>query len=273
MLKKNNLPLVSVCMPVFNGGAFLELAIRSVLEQSYTNFELRVFDDSSIDGSWEILQNIRDPRVILERNPANLGPEANWNRALGAARGKYIKLFHQDDLLLPGCLEQQVEALEQHPNAVLAFCRRDIIGPNGKKLLSRSAGWSDRILEQSEVIQRCALKGTNIVGEPSAVLLRAEVVAAVGPFDGSIPYLIDLDYWIRMMAHGSGWYSDSTLSAFRVSGGQWSAAIGKAQGREFSMFLDRLADGPLRGHRFLVAYGRIRAHINAVLRSMLYRFL
>lgn len=270
MSEKSPLPLVSICMPIYNAGAYLLPAIRSVLEQGYANLELRVFDDCSSDGSWESLQQIQDPRVILERNARNLGPEGNWNRALGAARGKYIKLFHQDDLLLPGCLVAQVDALERHPEAVLAFCRRDIIGPKGNRLLSRGAGWDDGLLALGAVARRCARQGTNVIGEPSAVLLRADTAAAVGGFDASIPYLVDLDYWLRMMAHGPAWYSDTALAAFRVSPQQWSAAIGKRQGRDFSLFLDRLAAGVLRGHGLIVRYGKLRARLNAVLRSILY---
>ncbi len=267
------LPLVSICMPIYNGGAYLELAIRSVLEQGYANLELRIFDDCSTDGSWERLQQIGDARVILERNACNLGPEGNWNRALGAARGKYVKLFHQDDLLLPGCLAAQVDALERHPQAVLAFCRRDIIGPDGKKMLSRGAGLDDGLVALDAVARRCARQGTNIIGEPSAVLMRASSAAAAGRFDASIAYMVDLDYWLRLMAQGPAWYSDAALAAFRVSPGQWSAAIGKRQGRQFSLFLDRLAQGVLRGHGALVAYGKLRSHLNGVLRSILYRTL
>ena len=268
-----DLPLVSICMPIYNGGAYLASAIRSVLEQGYANIEVHVFDDCSTDGSWEKLQDMRDPRVTLTRNTRNLGPEGNWNQALAAARGKYVKLFHQDDLLLPDCLAKQVDALERNPEAVLAFCRRDIIGPDGKKLMSRSAGWRDGLVTLARVIRRCAIQGTNIVGEPSAVLLRADVAAAVGNFDASIAYMVDLDYWVRMLAHGPAWYSDASLVAFRVSPRQWSAAIGRKQGAEYAHFLDRMAAGPLRGQAWLVAWGKARAHLNGVLRSILYRFL
>jgi glycosyltransferase involved in cell wall biosynthesis len=260
-------------MPVYNGGEFLVPAVRSLLDQSYRNLEVRVFDDCSSDGSWERLQQFDDERLVLHRNERNLGPEGNWNLALAAARGKYIKLFHQDDLLLPTCLASQVAALEQHPEAVLAFCRRLIIGPGGRTLMSRSAGWRNALVTARLVARRCAAKGTNIVGEPSAVLMRASVVARVGGFDASIAYLVDLDYWIRMMAHGPAWYDDAPLAAFRVSPRQWSAAIGARQGRQFALFLDRLAGGVLGGSALLVSYGKVRAHGNGVLRTILYRFL
>ena len=260
-------------MPVYNGSAFLLLAIRSVLGQTYANLELRIFDDCSTDGSAEVLRLIDDSRVIIMRNEHNLGPEGNWNRALAAGRGKYIKLFHQDDLMLPDCLAEQVAALELHPDAVLAFCRRDIIGADGRKLLSRGAGWGQELVPLKAVALRCAWHGTNVVGEPSAVLLRAETVAKVGGFDASVPYLIDLDYWVRMMAYGPAWYSDTALAAFRVSSQQWSAAIGGQQARHFNQFLDRMAQQVLRGHGVAVAFGKLRAHMNGVLRAILYRVI
>jgi glycosyltransferase involved in cell wall biosynthesis len=268
-----NTPLVSVCMPVYNGGAFLAPAIASVLAQSHTQFELLVFDDGSTDGSWEALQQIDDPRLRAVRNARNLGPEGNWNQALDAARGPYIKLFHQDDVLAPDCLAQQVAALEAHPQAVLALCRRAIIGPRGNKLMSRGAGWKSGLVSLDKAARRCAFQGTNVLGEPSAVLLRASVVDRVGRFDATLAYLVDLDYWLRMMAHGPAWYDDRALAAFRVSPRQWSAAIGMGQGRAFGRFLDRLADGALRGHGALRCWGKLRAHANGVLRSLLYRFL
>ena len=103
--------------------------------------------------------------------------------------------------------------------------------------------------------------------------MRADVVRVVGNFDASIPYLVDLDYWMRLMAHGPAWCSRAALAAFRISPNQWSATIGNRQAREFGLFLDRLAQGPLRGRPILIRYGKLCAEMNGVLRSIFYRFL
>lgn len=266
-------PLVSVCVPVYNGAAHLEEALRSVLGQTYAEVEVIAFDDGSNDGSWEILHGIRDPRVVCHRNPRNLGPEENWNQALGAAKGKYIKLFHQDDLLVPDCLKRQVAALEEHPEVVLAFCRRDIIRADGRRLFSRGAGFPEGHVDLQRAAMACARRGTNVLGEPSGILLRAQTVNAVGGFDASIPYVVDLDYWLRLMAQGPAWYDNRALASFRVSHRQWSARIGMGQGAEFGKFLVRLADGPLSGRPLTVAFGWIMGHIQGLLRSLLYRFI
>lgn len=267
-------PLVSVCMPVYNGARFLDEAVRSVLAQTHGDFELRVFDDASTDGSWGLLQGILDPRIILHRNERNLGPEENWNQALSAARGKYIKLFHQDDLLTPDCLERQVRALEDHPGVVLAFCKRTIIRPDGRRLMTRGGPWPERPIHPAEVVRQCALAGTNVIGEPSAVLFSTGASRLVGRFDGSLPYVIDLDYWIRLLAHGTAFYIDQPLASFRLSPRQWSAAIGRGQGSEFIGFLDRLQSGPMPvGGWWLRQRGAWMARVKGLLRGIIHAIL
>ena len=267
-------PLVSVCMPVYNGERFLAAAVDSVLAQTHGHFELRVFDDASTDSSWELLQEIRDPRLILHRNTCNLGPEANWNQALAAARGKYIKLFHQDDLLAAECLEKQVRALEDHPEAVLTFCRRHIVGPDGRRLLTRGGPWATGPVHGSQAFRRCLLAGTNLIGEPTAVLLRSDILSQSGGFDGSIPYLIDLDLWLRLMEYGSAWSIGEPLVSFRISSGQWSVALSSRQSQAFNQFTQKiLASGRYQASVLDRARGALAANLNAVMRGWVYRLL
>ena len=168
-------------MPVYNGQSHLREAVASVLEQTQGNFELLVFDDASTDASWSILTGFSDPRIRLVRHDRNLGPEGNWNAALAAGSGRYLKLFHQDDLLAPECLAQEVAALEACPRAVLAFCSRTIIRPDGTRILTRSAPWPEGEVEAGTILEACLRAGTNLVGEPSAVLFRAKAARAAGP--------------------------------------------------------------------------------------------
>jgi glycosyltransferase involved in cell wall biosynthesis len=234
-------PRVSVCIPVYNGGAFLPQAVASVLHQSFTDFELLISDDASTDGSWEWLAAQSDPRMVCRRNDRNLGPEANWNRSLEGARGAYIKLFHQDDLLDPECLARQVAALDADPGAALTFCRRQIIDAGGRLIMTRGGGWPEGPIAGAQVFRRCLRAGTNPIGEPCAVLFRAEAARAAGPFDGREPYLIDLDYWLRLLEHGSARFQDRPLASFRLSKGQWSSAIGRKQAEQFDAFVRRMA--------------------------------
>jgi len=267
-------PLVSICLPVFNGERYLAKAVGSLLAQTYRNFELLIFDDASTDASCSLLSTIDDPRLILHRNERNLGPEENWNRALAAAKGSYIKLFHQDDVLAPDCLARQVVALETNPAAVLTFCGRSIIRPDGSRILDRSAPWPEGEVSVGTILHGCIRAGTNLIGEPSAVLFRTEVARKAGAFDGQIPYLIDLDYWLRLLGYGPGYCLKSPLVSFRISPSQWSVAIGRRQSRQFMDFLDKLtATGRCRIGTMAMLRGRLMSVRNQVLRMLVYRLM
>ncbi len=267
-------PLVSVCLPVYNGEPFLRAAMDSVLAQTHKDFELVVFDNASTDGTWQLLQSFRDHRIRLHRNDSNLGPEANWNRALGAARGKYVKIFNHDDLLEPECLARQAAALESAPEAALAFCGRAIILADGRPFLARTAPWPEGPVAPGIIVRDCVRAGTNLVGEPSAVMFRRECAIKAGSFDGSIPYLIDLDYWVRLLEHGSGYCMKNQLASFRLSPHQWTAVIGRKQSRQYLDFMDRLlAGGRFRIGAVTCLRGRLRARLNGLLRALVYRFV
>src|SRR5579883_1951770 len=92
--------LISVCLPVFNGEKFLLEAIGSVLEQTYSNFELVIIDDCSTDASVEIIESFArmDERIRFYRNTSRLGLFANYNECMLKADGEYIKPFAQDDV-------------------------------------------------------------------------------------------------------------------------------------------------------------------------------
>ena len=266
---------VSVLVPTYNGALHIGPAIDSVLSQGDVSLELVVVDDHSTDGTADIVDAWRDPRVRVVRNPSRLGPEGNWNRALELATGKYVKLLPQDDLLHPGSLAAQVAVLEADTDETLAlvFGCRDIIGPTGRTLARRgfTAADSGRIAAAT-LLRQCVRRGTNVIGEPGAVLFRRSLAQRVGPFDGRQGFVIDLDYWFRLLAHGDAWYIAEPVSSFRVSGGSWSVAIGRRQARQYTDFIARMnAAGLVSGSRSDFAIGKAAAMMNTVLRLAFYK--
>jgi glycosyltransferase involved in cell wall biosynthesis len=109
--------LVSVVMPVYNAAAYLNEAIQSLIDQTYTNWELIAVDDGSTDNSWDILQSYSDPRIkIFQRQ--NGGQCVATNTGLEHINGDYILFFDADDLMDAQKIEKQVQAVEKAPNSV-----------------------------------------------------------------------------------------------------------------------------------------------------------
>ncbi|QSF50257.1 MULTISPECIES: glycosyltransferase [unclassified Thermosynechococcus] len=115
MMNIHNSPTISVILPVFNSDQYIELAINSILNQSFNDFELIVIDDGSSDNSFEILSNYAklDARIHLIRRD-NQGLIYTLNQAIELAKGQYIARMDADDLTLPNRLESQLEFLEKN---------------------------------------------------------------------------------------------------------------------------------------------------------------
>lgn len=116
-------PTVSIITAAFNAGRFIGPFIRSILAQTWTDFELIIVDDASQDNTVDIVESFRDPRVRLIRHARNQGPGEARNTAIEVATGKYLAVADADDLNMPARLEKQVAFLETHPEV-------DVVGSN-----------------------------------------------------------------------------------------------------------------------------------------------
>ena len=138
-------PRVSIGLPVYNGERYLAQAIRSLLAQTFGDFELHLCDNASTDGTSAICRRFtaEDSRVRYHRNDRNLGAAPNFNRAFGLARGRYFKWAAHDDLYAPTYLARCVEVLDSQPQVVLCHTRAGVIGSDGRRVPVRGAppGW------------------------------------------------------------------------------------------------------------------------------------
>ena len=106
--------LVSIIMPSYNTAKYIGDSIRSVLAQTYTNWELIIVDDCSTDNSDEIVAQFKDSRITYVKNERNSGAAISRNRALKMAKGKWIAFLDSDDLWTPDKLEKQIAFMEQN---------------------------------------------------------------------------------------------------------------------------------------------------------------
>jgi glycosyltransferase involved in cell wall biosynthesis len=266
-------PLVSVCIPLYNCQEHVAKAIESVLQQTLQRFELIVCDDCSSDGGYEIAERYKDDRIRLLRNETNLGMAGNWNRLLSLATGKYIKVLCCDDYLYPHCLEIQSQAFEAAGNEGIAivFARRDVVGPAGHRLFSWGYSGRPGRYRGADILKKVVRRATNLIGEPGSVMFRASAVPIVGTFSPEAAWLVDLEFWSRLLAVGDAYAICEPLSAFRVSRGSWSIRNRRRQAADFCNFVAALRRQPcteLSGLDCLSGY--VMAHVNSWLRLLVY---
>ncbi|MEY2591835.1 MAG: hypothetical protein QOJ67_3819 [Acidimicrobiaceae bacterium] len=227
----SNRPVVSVCVPVYEGERFLGACLDSVLAQTVDDIEVLVLDDDSHDGSVALAERYAaaDPRVQVLRNPRRLGLAGNWNRCVELAAGEWVKFVFQDDAIAPICLERMLEGgSAEWP--IVACGRRyrfeDVDEAARDEYrqfeaeLAPDRLFGGRSLVPAAEFRRVALDhfGFNVVGEPTAVLLHRSVFDRHGRFDEQLVEICDLEFWLRVGSVHGVRFVDEELAEFRVHG-------------------------------------------------------
>jgi glycosyltransferase involved in cell wall biosynthesis len=239
-------PLISVCIPCYNGAEFLGHTLESVLVQTFTDFELVVADDKSTDDTVSVIKGFTDRRIKFTENGCNLGMGLNWNQVLSRSVGKYVKLLCEDDVLHPECLARQAEILQNPANSgvVLAVCNRKVINAEDKVILSRGIPFRSGLVSGAKLIRKSVRWGSNLIGEPAVAMFRRKALEPTTSCDVSNPYLSDLSLWAQLLKHGDAFLDDQYLAAFRISPGAASSRIGRGQGAAFRRFVQTLRKDP-----------------------------
>lgn len=269
-------PLVSVVVPVFNGMPHLVDLVDSLLAQDYPDVEFIFSEGGGTDSSAEFLSSITDSRVEVLHQPKGTGAAENWTRVTRAARGEFTKLICQDDILYRGALGRQVLDLSTHPEAVMAIARRDIIDAHGRVVFRNRglAGLHEPVLYGETVIRTCYLYGTNVIGEPLAVLFRTAALRDALPWDDSNPLMLDLSMYSRVAPRGAVVARHESIGAFRVSESSWSTRVARQQLKQTKNWQEQFAINarvrPTRLERLRAGLGR---HLNVGLRRAAYAVL
>ncbi|MEO8584641.1 MAG: glycosyltransferase family A protein [Acidobacteriota bacterium] len=136
---RNGVPLVSIGMPVRNCQGTLDAAVRSIVQQTFTDWELLLIDDGSTDDTLAIARRYRDPRIRLTSESNSLGLAVRLNEAIAASRGGLFARMDGDDIAYPWRFERQVECLERNPDVVLTGAAVVVFGRAGVALGKRTA--------------------------------------------------------------------------------------------------------------------------------------
>ncbi|MEM7498305.1 MAG: glycosyltransferase [Pseudomonadota bacterium] len=204
---------VSVVMPVYNGEAFLDEAVQSVLSQSFTNFEVIAVDDGSSDATPEILARHAaiDPRLRVHRQ-ANSGIVGALNAGLALARGAYIARMDADDVCLPDRFARQVAHLDASPETVLVGGLAETIDAEGRPLAVVSGG-PHRRTDLTSFPPRVA------VSLHPLIMVRREALARIGGYREGFAHAEDYDLYLRLAPLGAIDNPDMVMLRYRKHDG------------------------------------------------------
>jgi len=131
---ENKIPLLSIGLPVFNGEKYLPYTLDSILNQTFSDFELIISDNASTDSTRDLCQKYaaRDHRIRYHRNQKNIGATQNWYRVFELSSGKYFASVAHDDVYDPEYMQKCVDVLENDPSVVVCYSKTKVIDETGK---------------------------------------------------------------------------------------------------------------------------------------------
>lgn len=243
--------VVSIVVPVFNAERYVRESLTSILSQTYSPLQVIVMDDASTDGSGEIAADIArsDDRVQVYRQTKNAGQFATVNAGLELARGRFVAVYHADDVYHPEIVAREVAFLREHPSASAVFTLAVLIDEAGREF-GRMRPLPPEIeaadLLPYQLVLNALLRHTcTFLASPSA-LARREVYAALGGHALEYGIRSDLDMWLRIARHGPVGLLRDHLLKYRVGDHNESSRYRQLRTQPdlfFSVIDNRLANG------------------------------
>jgi glycosyltransferase involved in cell wall biosynthesis len=241
-------PRVSVIIPTKNRANYVSSAVRSVLDQTFGDFELIVIDAASVDNTEEVVGNFHDKRVRYVRQETDRGVSASRNRGINLTDGEFIAFLDDDDVWMPTKLEKQVELIGKNPS-VCAVSTGTCVFNDNKKIVSFG-------IPQTKGDIFPTILAKNVVGNCSAVLLRRDCLRRAGLFDENLNAAEDLDLWIRVAQHCQFDCVEEYLLLARTHSKEISRdheRVLKAMKTLYRKHLNELAQMPLKESRKILA--------------------
>ena len=243
-------PRVSVCVPTYNGAAFLGETLASISAQTFDDFEALIVDDCSTDATVDIAERYArsDSRMRVIRNAVRAGSgAANAGNCVRHARGEWLKFLAQDDVMAPACLERMLEASARGP---LVICWHDCRfepevdqalhvwrpGVDCPLAIELPGAYADADTVCAAILRR---PYSNFIGPTSSCLIHRDCFAKYGSFDPSFSFFPDLDYWTRVGSREGIAIATEYLVTFRIHDASVSGGIRRDPKRDFREALQR----------------------------------
>ncbi len=193
-MKTSQKPILSVVMAVYNGMPYLEDAVKSILAQTYKNFEFIIVDDGSTDDGWRYLKSLKDQRIKLIKNAKNLGLASSLNIGLKAAKGEYIARMDADDTSLPQRFKKQVDFLNANDNYTLVGSQVEWVDQKNKRINGFIVPQTDEEIRKKIVLRNQIHHAT--------VMFRKSDIQKLGAYRTFFNGVEDYDLWFRVIGKG-----------------------------------------------------------------------
>lgn len=190
-------PEISVVLPVYNGEKYLQESLESVLGQTFEGFELIIWNDGSTDSSQKMIDSIRDSRLKKFRSISNQGIFKTLNLAIKKSNCNLIKLWTQDDIMKPECLEKELEFHKNHSEIGMSYTSTDFIDENGDVLIPAKQDETPEVISKELAAQLMFYYGT-LTNNISTVMLKREVIDNIGLFNENLKVSGDYEMWTRI---------------------------------------------------------------------------
>lgn len=196
----NEYPLVSICIPSFNNEKSISYTIDSILNQTYENIEIILIDNCSTDNTFNVMQKYLDKNIKIYKNDENIGVVGNWNKCIEYATGKYVCIFHADDIYSPHIIEIQVKAFDENHDTAAIFTTSYIM--DDKQAIIGEINLPDKNVKQIKYnfdrLFNDILSRGNYLVCPSA-MVKKEVYENIGIFTDEYGSCLDTDMWFRIL--------------------------------------------------------------------------
>ncbi|EOQ66739.1 glycosyltransferase family 2 protein [Acinetobacter pittii] len=203
--------LVSVVLPAYNAELYLKDAIDSVLAQTFSDFELIVLNDGSVDKTEEIILSYSDSRIVYVKNEKNLGLIGTLNKGINLAKGKYIARMDADDICYPDRFEKQINFLENNNDYV-------ICGTAAYRFYSNNNINNNifRVPESDELIRLKMLFNSPFI-HPSIMMRNSIIKEKMLNFDIEYKYAEDYKFWSQLLKYGKAYNLQEKLLYYRLT--------------------------------------------------------
>lgn len=214
---------VTIAIPTYNRSNFIAKSITSAINQTFTDIEILIIDNNSSDNTKKVVKSFKDKRIRYIKNDINIGMMNNWNKCIKMAKGKYVMILGDDDILLPNFVEESLKIFSKYKNIGFTFSHINKMDEKGKILSKWGYKFFKNGLIHGENYIKTTINNLCCMTNSSSVLINKKVFEMVGYFESPFARnTFDLNMWIKIANRFNVYFIEKILSNYRIHKNQIS---------------------------------------------------